>query len=99
MGREVNRLSAKFVDSVTAPGRYEDGNGLYIRVTPKQKSWTYLYRWDGKLTEAGLGSVENVGLAAARRKAADAHRQLQDGIKPGGREQAPAAPAAPKVPT
>ena len=50
------------------PGRYSDGNGLYLVVRPGgSRQWAFLYRRDGKLKEMGLGSpAKGVTLAMAR---------------------------------
>lgn len=75
MARAVNRLSALFVKSVTAPGRYADGNRLYLRVAPGgSKQWTIVFRRDGKWREMGLGGVNDIPLKRAR-ELADQHRQ------------------------
>jgi integrase len=71
MARAVNRLSALFVKSVIAPGRYADGN----RVAPGgSKQWTIVFRRDGKWREMGLGGVSDIPLKRAR-ELADQHRQ------------------------
>ena len=33
MGRQVNKLSARKVETVKEPGRHSDGGGLYLNVT------------------------------------------------------------------
>jgi integrase len=50
------------------PGRYADGNGLYLVVRPGgSRQWVFLYRRGGKLREMGLGSpTKGVTLAMAR---------------------------------
>lgn len=59
MARAANRLSALFVKLVTVPGRYADGNRLYLRVAPGgSKQWTIVFRRDGKWREMGLGGGE-----------------------------------------
>ncbi len=65
------------------PGLHNDGNGLYLAVSPKgAKSWVYRYRWEGKLRDMGLGSYPVVSLAKAR-EAATAQRTLfHAGIDP-----------------
>jgi hypothetical protein len=83
MAREVNRLKPKTVEAITKPGRYADGNGLYLKVTDKQKSWMFMYRWQGRWTDKGLGAAADVTLADARKAAKEARKQLDAGIKPG----------------
>jgi integrase len=49
-------------------GRHADGNGLYLVVKPSgAKSWAFLYTFNGKRREKGLGSYPAVSLAAARK--------------------------------
>src|SRR5208337_3940263 len=66
--RKQNLLTAQMVETVKEPGRYADGNGLYLVVRPGgSKQWVFLYRRDGKLKEMGLGSpAKGVTLAMAR---------------------------------
>lgn len=83
MGREVKKLSARAVTTLTKPGRHSDGDGLYLVVDPSgARRWLFMFRWQGKLKEMGLGGVSSVTLAEARDKAAGARRQLQAGISP-----------------
>jgi len=66
--RKQNLLTARTVETAKAPGRYSDGNGLYLAVRRGgSKQWMFLYRRDGKLKEMGLGSpAKGVTLARAR---------------------------------
>lgn len=82
MARSVNRLTARLVASIREPGRYADGGGLYLLVTSRQKSWTFVYVRQGRRRELGLGSAATVSLADARRKAEAIRRQLADGVDP-----------------
>ena len=83
MAREVHRLSAKAVEKQRAPGYFCDGGGLYLQVSPTvSKSWIFRYTRDGKTREMGLGSQSIISLADARTKAADARRQLAEGVDP-----------------
>lgn len=83
MSRAVHRLSAKTVESAKRPGYYCDGGGLYLQVSATlSKSWIFLYSRHGKSREMGLGSGRDVSLAEARAKAAEARRQLVDGVDP-----------------
>ena len=83
MSRAVHRLSAKTVENAKRPGYYCDGGGLYLQVSATlSRSWIFLYTRHGKSREMGLGSGRDVGLAEARAKAAEARRQLVDGVDP-----------------
>jgi integrase len=66
--RKQNLLTARTIETAKKPGRYSDGNGLYLVVRPGgSKQWMFLYRRDGKLSEMGLGSpLKGVTLAMAR---------------------------------
>lgn len=56
MASVINKLSAILVKRLDKPGRYGDGGGLWLQVTPtKSKSWIYRYTLDGKAHEMGLG--------------------------------------------
>jgi integrase len=83
MGREVHRLSAKTVEKAKPPGYYCDGGGLYLQVSLTQsQSWIFRYTRTGRPREMGLGSARDVSLAQARAKAAEARRQLTEGVDP-----------------
>jgi integrase len=66
--RKQNLLTARTIEAAKKPGRYSDGNGLYLVVRPGgSKQWMFLYRRDSKLREMGLGSpLKGVTLAMAR---------------------------------
>ena len=60
-------LTATFCRNIKAPGRYADGNGLFLNVSSTgSKSWLFRYRWKGKRPEIGLGSFSDRTLAEAR---------------------------------
>lgn len=64
-------------------GLLSDGGRLYLRVTsPTQKSWVYIFPWAGKSKEMGLGSLQDVGLADARKLRAAQTTLLMAGINP-----------------
>ncbi|MGB0499279.1 MAG: tyrosine-type recombinase/integrase [Rubricella sp.] len=63
-------LSARFVATVTEPGKYFDGQGLFLRVAKNgAKQWVQRITIRGKRCELGLGSPPAVSLAMAREKA------------------------------
>jgi integrase len=80
-------LSAAFVRTA-GPGRYCDGDGLYLLVkTTGKRFWVFRYKVNGsKLREAGLGRAGEarncVRLAEAREKASGLFRQVKAGIDP-----------------
>ncbi|MER9777143.1 integrase arm-type DNA-binding domain-containing protein [Mesorhizobium sp. M0220] len=94
MARPINKLSARAVDALSNPGRHSDGGGLYLKVLPDgRRQWIFMYRWQGKQKEMGLGAFlpvsapkgeryEFVSLADARQKATAARAALDKRIDP-----------------
>ena len=63
-------LKAHSVRELTQPGRYGDGQGLYLNIAPGgTKSWVMRATRNGKRGAWGLGSYPAVSLQAARAKA------------------------------
>ena len=63
-------LTARLVDTVTEPGKYFDGQGLFLRVQPNgAKQWVQRITIRGKRCELGLGSPPAIPLATARKLA------------------------------
>ena len=76
-------LSAAKVRGVKAPGRYADGNGLYLIVDPSgAKRWVLRTVVQGRRRDIGLGGVQVVSLADAREEAARMRRIARDGEDP-----------------
>ena len=76
-------LSAAFVRSVSAPGKYFDGHGLFLRVEANgAKRWVQRIVIRGKRTEIGLGSASLISLAEARLSALDNRRVARQGGDP-----------------
>jgi integrase len=85
MARQINKLIARTVDVLTKPGRHGDGGGLYLSITKAgARRWVFLYRWQGKPTEMGLGSAAKgqVSLARARELASEARSLFASGLNP-----------------
>src|SRR5262245_49291761 len=77
------RLTAIAVRNQKKPGRYADGNGLYLVVDDSgAKRWILRTVIMGKRSEMGLGSVRLVSLAEAREEATRLRRQARDGGNP-----------------
>ena len=65
------------------PYKLFDGKGLFVLVTPKGHRWWRLkYRHGGKEKGLALGVYPKMGLKAARAKADDVRRLLDQGIDP-----------------
>jgi len=63
-------LSARFVETVSEPGKYFDGQGLFLRVAKNgARQWVQRITIRGKRTELGLGSPPAVPLSVARKLA------------------------------
>lgn len=79
----MGQLSATFVKADRAPGRYADGDGLYLVVAPGgSKSWVCRVQKRGKRRDIGLGSVKKVSLAQARSLATKVRCQIEAGLDP-----------------
>ncbi len=100
MARMYDRLTALTVRHLERPGKYPDGGGLYLQVSPSGgKSWIFRYHVNKRERNMGLGPLQFVSLAEAREKARAARVQLYRGEDPlaerAGRWSTP-APAPPK---
>ncbi len=79
----MGRLTARGIASIKKPGRHADGGNLYLSVSSAgTKSWTFMWSRGKKQKEMGLGPYPRVGLAEARSRAEEAHRQICNGIDP-----------------
>lgn len=76
-------LTAKFCKTVTEPGNYSDGRGLYFQVRgADSKSWLHRYKIHGKRRESGLGSFKDVSLTQARRARDDQRAEIRKAKDP-----------------
>lgn len=76
------RLTARKVASAK-PGKHSDGGNLYLVVSETStRKWVLRFTWRGAAKEMGLGSANDVSLADAREKAADARRKIAKGLNP-----------------
>ena len=77
------RLTAKRVEHLHKPGRYPDGDGLYLQVTQSGvKSWVLRYERNGRERMLGLGPLRDFSLKGARERARRARQLLADGVDP-----------------
>ena len=95
MPRKAAGLTAQKVVKA-GPGRYGDGNGLYLLVRPARalgmpdgRFWVFRYVMGGKMREMGLGrapgTTADKGVATlgeVRSRAGDLFRKVQQGIDP-----------------
>lgn len=81
--RARNKLNVRQIASLSKVGVHSDGGGLYLRVRDSgSRSWLFIYTYDGKRREMGLGSDLDVPLAKAREKAAAARDLVLEGKDP-----------------
>ncbi|SDR31067.1 Integrase [Rhizobiales bacterium GAS113] len=84
--RKGNELTAATVNSLSKPGLYGDGLGLWLQVSRVgeriTKSWIFRFMLDGKARYMGLGPVHTFSLKEARERARLARQQAKDGIDP-----------------
>ena len=83
-GRHPDRvLNAVKVKSLKEPGRYADGNGLYLVVEPTgAKRWMLRTMVKGRRSDIGLGGIQLVPLAEAREKASNLRKIARAGGDP-----------------
>jgi hypothetical protein len=63
----AGKLRPLDVERETKPGKYADGDGLYLIVTgPDAKNWSFRYWFGGKERWHGLGSFKDISLKDAR---------------------------------
>jgi hypothetical protein len=84
MGKRLReKLTAVQVRQAKAPGLYNDGGDLYVRIAPGgSKSWLFRYRFREARRDMGLGGYPTITLAAARELADAARKQIAAGIDP-----------------
>ena len=78
----MGNLTAAQIRKLNEPGRYGDGAGLYLVVSGGSKYWIQRVRLPDGRTDKGLGSLLDVGLVEARKKAAANRDALQQGRNP-----------------
>jgi len=83
--RTLNQLTARQVETLSDPGRYADGGGLYLVITKQGgRKWVFIYSRGKKRKEMGLGGAAKgaVSLAKAREAATHARAVLAAGRDP-----------------
>jgi integrase len=79
----MGKLTALKIRSLAEPGRYADGDGLFLDVTGKTSGrWVLRVQSNGRRREIGLGSLKNVSLADARDAAFVMRKKIAQGIDP-----------------
>ena len=89
--KTVKRLNAGIIRSLTKPGRYGDGEGLYLVVSRNgTKSWVQRFQINGKRHDIGLGSCRvnseregiGLGLREVRKLALENLTMIHEGRNP-----------------
>jgi integrase len=76
-------LSARKVQTQNRHGRYCDGGGLWLQVSPTgTKSWLFRFMLHGRARQMGLGAYPTFSLKEARERARLAKQLVTDGIDP-----------------
>ncbi len=79
----LKRLSALAIRGLQKPGRYGDGDGLFLVVGKSSaKSWIVRVQKNGRRRDIGVGSVSKVPLKLARERAAMIREQVEIGLDP-----------------
>ena len=79
----MGKLTATGIRALKEPGRYGDGDGLFLLVGKSgARSWMVRVQKDGKRRDIGLGGERKVSLAKACVDAALVCSQVQSGIVP-----------------
>jgi integrase len=81
--RTLNKLDPRTAVTIKAPGRHSDGGGLNLSVdTTGRRRWVFMYTWEGKRTELGLGGGSDMSLANAPKEAGTLRTILASGGDP-----------------
>ena len=79
----MGNLTATAVKAASEPGRYGDGDGLFLLVGKRGgKSWMVRVQKNGRRRDIGLGSASKVPLKLARERAGEIREQIEAGIDP-----------------
>ena len=99
----MGNLTALTARALSKPGRYGDGDGLYLNVAPSgSKSWVQRIVIGGRRRDIGLGPYPAVSLARARAIAHDNRTAVAEGRDPVAEKREARETArrpAPSIPT
>jgi hypothetical protein len=88
---QLNCLTNREVETIKRDSVHNDGGGLFLRVRGPARHWLFVYRWQGKRREMGLGAPPLISLKKARERAQVARDLLADGKDPVAEKRALAA--------
>lgn len=79
----MGKLTPALIKDLTEPGRYSDGEGLLLQISPSGgKSWLMRVQVNGRRRDIGLGELRHVSLRDARLEAAAIKKLAKSGIDP-----------------
>ena len=79
----MGKLTATAIKASRTPGRYGDGDGLFLVVSKSgSASWVVRIQKSGRRRDIGIGSAKKVSLAVAREKATIVRSQMEAGLDP-----------------
>ncbi|NIJ21531.1 hypothetical protein FHS95_003234 [Sphingomonas naasensis] len=79
----MGKLTASKVRALVEPGRYSDGDGLFLELNGKDSGrWLLRVQMGGRRRDFGLGSLRSVSLADAREAAFVMRKKIAQGIDP-----------------
>ena len=79
----MGKLTAAKIRSLSEPGRYSDGDGLFLEINGRgAASWVLRVQSGGKRQDIGLGSAKSVSLKDARAAAYATRQKIAQGIDP-----------------
>lgn len=77
------KLTPALVKELTEPGRYSDGEGLLLQISPSGgKSWLMRVQVNGRRRDIGLGELRHLSLRDARLEAAAIKKLAKSGVDP-----------------
>ena len=83
MAAVTNKLTAMRAKKASKPGRYADGNCLYLYIDPQgSKQWVLRVVVQVRRRDMGLGSASFVRLEEAREKARAYRKMAREGLDP-----------------
>jgi hypothetical protein len=77
----MGRLTAAKIRNLSEPGRYSDGDGLFLEINGRGAAgWIHRVQSAGKRQDIALGSAKSVSLKDARAAAYAARQKIAQGI-------------------
>jgi integrase len=79
----MGKLTSELVKELSEPGRYSDGDGLLLQISPSGgKSWLMRIQINGRRRDIGLGQLRHMSLRNARLEAAAIKKLAVSGVDP-----------------